>query len=205
MGLTNIRSGNDFIQRAQRPIDYLVVIPDVGDKRVYLVCRSLPQEELDEHATLFRLFQNRRWAQLGENGVLECTNQVPPAQPLLVPTITLTTVLSRPSSVFQQYSVENPSEEEPELVYLLVVQGQGGAAQSQLVIGWDLKTVAVELMSIAVNSLSVVFCGAIMKTDVEKIKDVKYKLVKVNKLTTEKESSVNAKLKTESFVIPVQC
>jgi hypothetical protein len=168
---------------------------------------SLPQEVLDEHAALFRLFQNNRWVQRGENGVLACTNDVPPAQPMQVPTITLTKALSPPLSMSKQYWSQDSPEDEPELVYLVVIQGQGGAAQSKLTIGWTLEIVATALMGAAANSLSVVFSGAILKSDVKKIGYARFdcKFVKVEKLTREMESSANAELGTDDFVIPVHC
>ena len=181
MGLTNIRSGWDITGRIGS--DGFAAIPEIG-KLLQFDGTNCTQQELDQYVELFRFGQDGMWLKPDDNskdnpdtGTKFKTVPVRiPDAAVEVPRIKVTQALRENWGSSRSLS-DNPPQ--PEVAYLLVVQGSYGALMSKPLIKWSLKEAGTEMLFSAANGLNVVFAGAILKQNVKKLRNPDYSVVKV--------------------------
>jgi hypothetical protein len=193
MGRTNIRSGHDLLFRAGSLTETLCAIPEFNNMPIIFIGWDFDQDDLNRHINLIRHGQNDAWAQL-LSPILKTLGE-PPEQPkiaygpadqqLNIPKIHISKGLNgfRHS---RRYLPETEEEQhtlkQPDLAYILVVQGSSGAVRSKLVMRTNLQMTGAEMLYEAVNGFSVVFTGAMLKKNLEKRGDMKYCFRKVDSL-----------------------
>jgi hypothetical protein len=181
MGLTNIRYGSDMLRHSNS--DYFACIPDLGNKMLQFDGTNCTQEELDRHIDLFRLGKDGMWLKPDDN-----PNRNPGADikfeavQIRISDVAVGVPRIRvPRALRGATQSRSPSDktQQPELAYLLVIQGSSGALLSKPQIKWGLRAVGSELLSAAANGLDVVFAGAILRTNVTKLRNRDVSVVRV--------------------------
>ncbi|KAN0098220.1 hypothetical protein V8E51_013883 [Hyaloscypha variabilis] len=184
MGLNNVRSGYNLLTRAGGGIEIPSVIPEFGNLPLTIVSYNFGQDDLNQHISLLRNGKSDIWMHLsispkgtGETGCARNISFGAADQPWKIPNIHVSRGLRKPHS-----SYNGGQPETPELVYVLVFQGQSGGLRSKLVLRSSLDLVGAEMFLMAANGFSVVFSGALLKKNLEKRGDVDYSFKSVNSL-----------------------
>jgi len=159
---------------------------------IVVIGLEFAQEDLDRHINLIRYGQNDAWAQLLSSVPKNLGG--PPEQPKIaygsadlqskIPKIHISKGLNdfQHSRHYLLKTEEQNSLKQPDLAYILVVQGSSGAFRSKLVMRTNLKMTGAEIFYEAVNGFSVVFTSAVLKKNLEKRGDLKYCFKKVESL-----------------------
>jgi hypothetical protein len=186
MGRNNVRSGKDLLQRAGNRSVIPSVVPEFNDLPIVIIGYNFLQDDLDRYVNVIRFGHNDTWVQFlssAPRSLREPFEQPkftdgPTDQRLTVPKIHVSQGLRN----YPPYGQRRESQEQPDLAYILVVQGCGGAFRSKLVLRTNLETAGAEMFYEAVNGFSVVFTGAILKKNLEKRADQEYCFKKVDTL-----------------------
>lgn len=178
MGITNIRSGDDFLKYAGRPFSraFYALLPELRNQEVIIDCLSSASEELEQYVELFRSGQNDVW--MAQDATT--TKRLTPVtfrrgEAVYVPRVKI-------SPAFKMWihgSEDEKAQAKVDLAYVLVLQGASGALKSRLSIRYSLDDVGSELLSAAANRLNVVFSGAVLRKNGGLLQDPNFEVVKV--------------------------
>jgi len=189
MGRNNVRSGRDLLSRAGNGMEIPSVVPEFSDLPIVIIGHNFSQDDLDRHANVIRFGHSDGWMQFLSSNPRSLREplerpkftDVTTNQRLAIPKIHVSQGLKgfRHLGFYPSDGQSRESDEKPDLVYILVVQGCSGAFRSKLVLRTKLETAGAEMFYEAVNGFSVVFTGAILKKNLEKRADQEYYFKKV--------------------------
>jgi hypothetical protein len=192
MGRNNVRSGHDLLLRAGNGTEILSVVPEFNNLPMVIIGYDFLQDDLDQYINVIRFGHNDTWAQFLSStpkSLREPLEQPkftdgPTDQRLTVPKIHVSQGLRdfRHLGDYLPGGQRRENHEQPDLVYILVVQGCSGAFRSKLVLRTNLQTAGAEMFYEAVNGFSVVFTGAMLKKNLERRADQKYCFKKADTL-----------------------
>jgi hypothetical protein len=184
--VNHVRRGCDIISRAGTNIDIASDIPEF-DLALHIVGYNFDQDDLDQHVQLLKVGVNDAWMFLlepapkhpEETGFAKTPTFGVADEPWRVPKIHVSQGLRAwpPRSVPQNGKHEKP---DPELAYIMIVQGRSGSIRSKLIVRSNLDLAGVEMFHMAANGFSVVFSGAILRENLEKRKKSGASFKKVN-------------------------
>ncbi|KAH8588784.1 hypothetical protein B0O99DRAFT_677131 [Bisporella sp. PMI_857] len=190
MGRNNVRGGDNLPSRAGCCTEIPSVIPEFNDMPIVIIGHNFAQEDLDRHVSLIRYGYDRAWAQLLSS--VPHTLGDPPEQPKIaygppdqrstIPKIHISQGMGDIQRL-QRYlpqDLEQDSLGQPNLAYILVVQGCSGMFRSKLVLTTNRRMAGAEMFCEAVNGFSIVFTGAVFKTNLEKRRDLGYRFKKAD-------------------------
>jgi hypothetical protein len=192
MGRNNVRSGDGLLSRAGNSIEIPSVIPEFNDMPIVIIGYNFDQDDLDRHVSLIRYGHNGAWAQLLWS--VPRTLGEPPEQPKIaygpadqrstIPKVHVSQGMKDPqwSRRYLPQDTEQANLKLPDLAYILVVQGCSGMFRSKLVLNTNLQIAGAEMFYEAVNGFSVVFTGAVLKTNLENRGDLDYSFKKADSL-----------------------
>ncbi|KAF2803386.1 uncharacterized protein BDZ99DRAFT_526742 [Mytilinidion resinicola] len=169
MGRNNVRKGSDLLQRAGSQIDIASVIPEFGDQPRYIVGHDMSQIDLERFINVIRHGQNDAWMQPQSS---LANSPITPATNCLVTCEARNIIRGFPPRYHQ--TTRKPVVKESDVVFILVVQGRSGSNRSKFVLRTGLEATGAELFFEAANGFSVVFSGAMLKTNMDKRRDVRY-------------------------------
>jgi hypothetical protein len=168
MGITNLRCGIDLIGRAGPGIDQVALIPEPAVRAIYLDPHPSSIEELEMNSKVLLLpkGQRNRWIQLdGPRPVAPGASWIPP-RAMSVPVARLTSGLRefwKESEMGTEYGVW--LREPDDLTYIAVIQGTPGGDGAKVIRRDSRKAIASALFHELVNGFSVVFAGAILRSE----------------------------------------
>jgi hypothetical protein len=155
MGQTNIRSGGAILQKASRSGEDTALIPEF-QKYVLITGNDFSIDDIQRYWHLLKYGHSGLWNKNGP-GLRDC-QKVEADQPSQIPMVHISAALKPGVGV-------NPPLNSVELVYFIVVEGRNGSIRSKLVYRTDLHRVGTDILWECVNGYSVVFSGAMLKTD----------------------------------------
>ncbi|KAI4191388.1 MAG: hypothetical protein LQ346_004764 [Caloplaca aetnensis] len=163
MSPINIRKGDALLQRAGTTFDDQAFIGPL-QRPVYLVYVSaFLQEDVDKYAKLFDHGVEGQWLSHANDptGLLRVVDAGPPCA---VPKLTISSILENPplAKKMKVYPFQEPRE----LMDLpLVVQGKDASGRSKVVVARSFEDAATSMLHEAINGFSVVFTGALLRSD----------------------------------------
>ena len=199
MGRTNIRSGNRQLLRlagSDGEHDQAVLVD--FQKDVHLIGRNFAQEEVDDITgiLLTPAHCRNKWIRPNQQGVLQ-----PGAADDGVPIPALHISQGLKPSMQSSFGLDE-AKEEPDLAYLLVIQGRSAALCRKVRIFYSLSATTSAMLEEACYNYSTVFSAAILKADVPKLNSSTYSGFKKFERTAELSSSG---LETNAWRIPIVC
>lgn len=184
MGRNNVRSGRDLLSRAGNGTEIPSVVPEFDNLPIIIIGRNFLQDDLDRYLNVIRFGHTDTWVRfitptprsLGEPLEQPTFTDGPIDQRLTIPKIHVSQGLQhfQPRHDYLPDGQRQESHKQPDLAYILVVQGRGGAFRSKLVLRTNRETAGAEMFYEAVNGFSVVFTGAVLKKNLEKRADQDY-------------------------------
>ncbi|KAL8672161.1 MAG: hypothetical protein Q9168_003360 [Polycauliona sp. 1 TL-2023] len=168
MSPTNIRKAWPMLDRAGTSFDDQATIEPFGLPVYTVFVEEFPQETLDKYAKLLNHGIEGQWL----SDALDPTKAfgaVDPSLPSKVPKLCISGVLKNRDAQ-SRYIMSNPPPgmKEP-LDFLLVVQGKNASERSKIVVEHKLEDAATSMLHEAINGYSVVFTGAILRSDSNKL------------------------------------
>lgn len=196
MGVTNLRFGRDFLQRAgwAGGFEDLALIPNCS-KNVLIVAKSFEQEEIEQYKDLIYSLRNNIWLQQDARDKLICSAE--PGLGLQIPKCVVSPCLTNTNS-----ARDKPSATSTSLAYLVVIQGREGSLRSKLLILSSVQDVGAEMFYHAANGWSAVFSGAILQSDLKRLGGLS--VLKQSSIRLEKVSRVD-ELGVSDERIPIWC
>ncbi|PVH71390.1 hypothetical protein DL98DRAFT_596984 [Cadophora sp. DSE1049] len=192
MGRNNVRGGEGLLLRAGNSMEIPSVIPEFNDMPIVIIGYNFAQDDLDQHVSLIRYGHNGAWAQLlssvpktlGESPEQPKIAYGPADQRYTIPKIHISQGMNdfQRSRRYLPQETEQDNLKQPDLAYILVVQGSSGMFRSKLVLRTNLQMAGAEMFHEAVNGFSVVFTGAVLKTNLKKRGDLDYSFKKAGSL-----------------------
>lgn len=157
MSSTNIRKASFLLERAGSTFDDQATIEPFGQKIYNVYIPSFTQEAVNSHTEHFHHGVEGQWL----SNARDPTRQfrvVDASPPLQVPKVCISRALES-----KTWSAES---EEP-LHALFIVQGQNASERSKIVVARTLHEAATSILHEAINGYSVVFTGAMFRSEME--------------------------------------
>ena len=165
MSPTNIRHGSELVSRAGQSWDDLATIMPFG-RKVYIDClNNFPQEVINTYTKLLDKGIQGQWLSSGKD-VTRTINVVEPSPPLEIPRVCMSHALSQEPRYPQPIKHESAPQPWEQLGYLLIVQGRNACERSKVVVEQRKNDAGKAMLHEAMNGFSVVFTGAMLRSDI---------------------------------------
>jgi len=155
MGQTNIRDGFNILEKAGTARGDTALIPDF-QKYVLINGHEFSIDDIQIYSRLLQSGHTGVWNMSG-TGLMEW-KKVAADQPSQIPMVHVSRALRPRPPV-------DPSSDSVKLSYFIVVEGRNGRICSKLVERTNLNRLGTDILWECANGYSVVFSGAMLKTD----------------------------------------
>ncbi|KAL8919741.1 MAG: hypothetical protein Q9208_006607 [Pyrenodesmia sp. 3 TL-2023] len=163
MSPTNIRKAPALLQHAGKTLDDQATIQPFN-RPVYTVYISeFLQEDLNKYSKLFNHGIEGQWLSNSRNPTGGVLKVVDPSPPSTIPKISISWVLNPTSTSTQSPQLEYP------LDFILVIQGNNALERSKVIVARSAEHAATSMLHEAMNGFSVVFTGALLRSDTEEL------------------------------------
>lgn len=167
MSPTNIRFASSLLDRAGSSFDDQATIQPFG-RAVYTVyVHDFPQETVNQYAKVFNHGVEGHWLS-NANDPRKILRVVDPSAPYNIPKVCMSSLMKKPPPFRNSTSDPSPQPKEP-LDFLLVIQGKNANERSKVVVSHSLEDAATSMFHEAINSFSVVFTGALLRSNSTKL------------------------------------
>ncbi|KAI4280405.1 MAG: hypothetical protein L6R38_004500 [Xanthoria sp. 2 TBL-2021] len=168
MSPTNIRKASSLLDRAGTSFDDQASIQPFGQPIYTVYVHDFPQETVDQYTKVFNYGIEGQWLS-NANDPTEVFRVVDPSAPYNVPKVCISSVMKKPPPSFRNPTSDpSPQPKEP-LDFLLVIQGKNANERSKIVVEHTLEDAATSMLHEAINGFSVVFTGALLRSDSTKL------------------------------------
>ena len=202
-----IHTASAFLERANTNLeDQAIILP--SNVPVYTIYRDFSQLTLDNYSQILHDFQEHTWlkkksAPAQASMSSELHRPAHPPKPFKIPKACISGALAAipATGCLKGQRIDKVEDKEP-LSFNLIIQGKDGAAKWKTVSEDSLQSVANTIMFETLNGYSIVFSGALLQSDLRRIKarDKTYRLIKVNST-----SGLNVVHRPESSIIGILC
>lgn len=206
MGRANIHRAEALAGRAGSSFEEIALIPH-ANKLVYIVSSELSLVQLDQISEILRKCKAGSWIQQqndSDRGYSYCQSDLG----VDVPRINISNGMHRLVNNRSLYPAVSHEQDESllnkgfpatDLQYVIVVQGQTGNIKCKLVVGSTLGAACSAMLYDALNGYSTVFTAAILKANLENIRDDTYVLKAVHDLKTLRDLNNDPKNRVVGF------
>ncbi|KAL8838914.1 MAG: hypothetical protein Q9170_001951 [Blastenia crenularia] len=168
MSPTNIHYASALLDRAGSKIDVQATIQPFGIGVYEIYTPAFSQEAIDKYAELLNHGVEGQWLSNASDPT-RLFRVVDPSPPAGIPKVCISRALED-SSRSGRYGKSETSQQPTEpLHYLLIVQGKNASERSKVVVERSLHEVATSMLHEAMNGYSVVFTGALRRSDMNKL------------------------------------
>ena len=186
MSPTNIHKAAQLLNHVGSTFDSQVTIMPSGRRAYTVYVAEFSQETVDKYTKLIIRGIEGQWLSWG-NDPTRVFRVVEPSLPFDIPKVCISWVLKRHAGSIYDEEIDEEIDisqqpREP-LDYLLVFQGKNASERSKVVVARSLEDATTSILHEAINGYSVVFMGALLRSDMNELfSDAKSCILSLKKL-----------------------
>ncbi len=168
MSPTKIRKAAELLGRAGSTFDDQVTIEPFGRSVYTVYVAQFPQEHVDRYTELINHGNEGQWLSWA-NDLTRAFKVVEPSLPFGIPKVCISWVLKGHARWTYNEKIDTSQQPKEPLDSLLIVQGKNERERSKVVVARSLEDAATSILHEAINGYSVVFTGALLRSDLNKL------------------------------------
>ena len=168
MSPTNIHKASSLLSRCGGTFDDQATIQPFGRPVYTIYVEAFPQEVVNKFAELFNHSVEGQWLS-SANDPTRVFRTVDPSLPSAIPKLCMSRALKEEPRQSYGKQSENTLQLKEPLDFLIVVQGKNASERSKIVVERSREDAATSMLHEAMNGYSVVFTGALLRSDMNRL------------------------------------
>ncbi|KAL8913864.1 MAG: hypothetical protein Q9172_007205 [Xanthocarpia lactea] len=168
MSPTNIHKAAQLLNHVGSTFDSQVTIMPSGRRAYTVYVAEFSQETVDKYTKLINRGIEGQWLSWG-NDPTRVFRVVEPSLPFDIPKVCISWVLKQLAGSTYDEEIDTSQQTEEPLYCLLVVQGKNARERSKVVVARSLEDATTSILHEAINGYSVVFMGALLRSDMNEL------------------------------------